>query len=168
LGLLRTAFEESSIFVVEALPNKVRLGSRQRPETQALSGGKAMLPTKSGPLAGAATLALLSYFAFANAAEVGICAIVVKPADFNHQTVTLQGVAAALKETTSHRGNDYTTFKLQDPSGCGSVSVFAWGHAAMNNGDQVRVEGVFETEHHQGRYTFYNEVEATKVTPAAR
>ena len=36
------------------------------------------------------------------------------------------------------------------------------------NGDQVRVDGVFETEHHQGRYTFHNEVEATKVTSVPR
>jgi hypothetical protein len=99
------------------------------------------------------------------AAQVGVCAIVAKPADFNHQTVTLQGTATALKETTSHRGNDYTTFKLQDPSGCGAVSVFTWGHAAMSNGDQVRVEGVFETVHRVRQYTFHNEVEATKVTP---
>jgi hypothetical protein len=34
----------------------------------------------------------------------------------------------------------------------------------LNNRDQVRVDGVFETEHHQGHYTFYNEIEATKVT----
>jgi hypothetical protein len=100
--------------------------------------------------------------------QVDICSIVGSPAKYDHQTVTLQGTATALKETTSHRGNDYTTFKLQDPSGCGAISVFSWGHAAMSNGDNVRVEGVFETEHHQGRYTFNNEVEATKVTSAAR
>ena len=65
------------------------------------------------------------------AAQVGVCAIVAKPANFNHQTVTLQGTATALKETTSHRGNDYTTFKLQDPSGCGAVNIFTWGHPAL-------------------------------------
>lgn len=65
-------------------------------------------------------------------------------------------------------GNDYTTFNLQDPSGCGAIKVFTWGHPAMNNGDHVRVEGTFETVHRQGRYTFYNEVEATKVTPEPR
>ena len=42
---------------------------------------------------------------FANAAEVGVCAIVAKPANFDHQTVTLQGTATALKETTSHRAS---------------------------------------------------------------
>jgi hypothetical protein len=79
-----------------------------------------------------------------------------------------QGTALGVKETTSHRGNDYTTFKLQDPSGCGAVNIFTSGHPALSNGDQVRVDGVFETEHHQGRYTFHNEVEATKVTSVPR
>jgi hypothetical protein len=102
------------------------------------------------------------------AAQIGVCAIIAKPADFNHITVTLQGTATALKETTSHRGNDYTTFKLQDPSRCGGVNIFAWGHPALNNGDQVRVEGVFETVHRVRQYTFHNEVEATKVTPVPR
>jgi hypothetical protein len=119
-------------------------------------------------LAGATTLALLSSLAFTNAVEVGICAIVASLAKYDHQTVTLQGTATNLRETTSQRGNDYTTFKLQDPSGCGAVSVFTWGHPALKNGDHVRVDGVFETEHHQGRYTFQNEVEATKVTSVPR
>lgn len=119
-------------------------------------------------LLGAMTFALLTTVATSNAAEVGVCAIVAKPANFDHQTVALQGTATALKETTSRRGNDYTTFKLQDPSGCGAVSIFTWGHPTLSNGDHVSVEGVFETKHHQGRYTFYNEVEAIKVTSLPR
>jgi hypothetical protein len=82
--------------------------------------------------------------------------------------VTLQGTATSVKEATSRRGNDYTTFKLQDPNGSDAVSIFSWGHTALTSGDHVRVDGVFETEHHQGQYTFYNEVEATKVTPLPR
>jgi hypothetical protein len=54
------------------------------------------------------------------AADIALCSIVEKPANFDHQSVTLQGTALGVKETTSHRGNDYTTFKLQDPSGCGA------------------------------------------------
>jgi hypothetical protein len=103
-----------------------------------------------------------------HAAEVNICSLVGKPVSFDHQNLTLQGAVTNLKETTSHRGNDYTTFRLQDPSGGCTVNIFTWGHSALSNGDQVRVEGVFETEHHQGRYTFYNEVEATKVAVAPR
>jgi hypothetical protein len=100
-----------------------------------------------------------------NATEVSIHSIVTNPPSFDHQTVTLQGTAAAVKETTSRRGNDYTTFKLQDPTSGDSISIFTWGHPTLTSGDHVRVDGTFEKVHHQGQYTFYNEVEATKVTP---
>ena len=118
------------------------------------------------PLAGATALALFSLISFAQSADVGICSIVTKPTSFDHQSVALQGTVTSLKETTSHKGNDYTTFKLQDPTGCGALSVFTWGHPTLSNGNHVQVEGTFETEHHQGQYTFYNELEATKVTSA--
>jgi hypothetical protein len=87
------------------------------------------------------------------------------PTNFDHQTVVLEGTAAAVRETTSRKGNDYTTFKLQGPGGCGAVNIFAWGHPALASGDHVCVRGVFETEHYQGGYKFYNEVEAVKVAP---
>jgi hypothetical protein len=127
-----------------------------------------MRPRKLPVLAAAMILVSLSWTAFAKAAEVNACEIVAKPASFDHQTVTLQGTATALKETTSRRGNDYTTFKLQGPNGCGAVDIFTWGHPTLSNGENVRVDGVFETEHHQGHYTFYNEVQATKVVPVAQ
>jgi hypothetical protein len=117
-------------------------------------------------VAATTALALVALIVKINAGEMGVCAIIAKPVSFDHQTVVLQGTVTALKETTSRRGNDYTTFKLQDPSGCGTLDIFTWGHPALSNGDQVRVDGVFETEHHQGHYTFYNEVQATKVTAA--
>jgi hypothetical protein len=101
------------------------------------------------------------------AAEIPICSIIANPKSFDHQIVSLQGTIGGLRETTSRRGNDYTTFKLQDPS-CGGLNIFTWGHPALTNGDHVRVDGVFETEHHQGSYTFYNEVEATKVIPLSQ
>jgi hypothetical protein len=114
-------------------------------------------------LAGATAFVLLTSAAV-NAVEITVCSIVANPAGFNSQIITLQGTTIALKETTSRRGNDYTTFKLQDPSGRCAVDIFTWGHPLLTNGDHVRVEGVFETEHHQSPYTFYNEVQATKVT----
>jgi hypothetical protein len=110
-----------------------------------------------------ALIFFLIWMNVAKAADVSIHSIVSSPSSFDHQTVTLQGTAVAVKETTSQRGNDYTTFKLQD--GGDSVSIFTWGHPPLGNGDHVQIEGVFEREHHQGRYTFYNEIEATKVTP---
>jgi hypothetical protein len=124
-----------------------------------------MRPRKLAVLAAAVISVPLSWTGIANAAEVNVCEIVARPASFDHKSIMLQGRATAVKETTSRRGNDYTTFKLQGPNGCGAVDIFTWGHHTLTNGDHVRVDGVFETEHHQGHYTFYNEVQATKIMP---
>jgi hypothetical protein len=113
----------------------------------------------------AATLVLFSAAATGNAAEVPVCSIIAKPTSFDHQNVSLEGTITGLRETTSRKGNEYTTFKLRDPSGCGDLNIFTWGHPTLANGDHVRVDGIFETEHHQGRYTFYNEVQASKISP---
>ena len=123
---------------------------------------------KIGVIGRAATLALLASIASADGAEVAICSLVAKPSNFDHQPVTFQGTATAVKKTTSRRGNDYTLFKLQGPGGCGTVDVFMWGHPKLSNGDHVRVEGVFESVHHQDRSVFYNQVEATKVVPVPK
>ena len=101
-------------------------------------------------------------------APIGLCSLVAKPANFDRQPVTLQGTATAVKKNASSQGNNYTLFKLQDPGGCGAVNIFTWGHPKLSNGDDVRVEGVFETVHHQDRSIFYNQVEATKVIPLPR
>jgi hypothetical protein len=116
----------------------------------------------------AATLALLASVASLDAAEVAICSLVAKPSSFDRQVITFQGTATAVKKTTSRRGNDYTLFKLQGPGGCGTVDVFIWGHPKLSDGDRVRVEGVFETVHHQDQLVFYNQIEATKVVPAPK
>jgi hypothetical protein len=111
-------------------------------------------------------MTLLLTTSMATSAEVPIYSIVANRVSFDHQNVSLQGAVVGLRETTSRAGNDYTTFKLQD-GGC-DVNIFLWGHPTLMNGDHIRVDGVFEIEHHQGRYTFYNEVQATKVTPFSR
>jgi hypothetical protein len=106
---------------------------------------------------------LLSTSTMCNAADDAICSITGKPQDFDHKSVTLKGAPLNVKQTTSQRGNEYTTFKLQNSAGC-ALTIFSWGHPSLSTCDQVSVEGVFETEHHQGRYTFYNEIQATKVS----
>jgi len=83
---------------------------------------------KIGVIGRAATLALLASGAGSDAAEVAICSLVTKPANFDRQAVTFQGTATAVKKTTSRRGNDYTLFKLQGPRDCGTIDVFMWGN----------------------------------------
>ena len=90
--------------------------------------GRMTPPGNIGLIAGAATLALLGSAAIPIAAEVGLCSLVAKPANFDRQAVTLQGAATAVKKTTSRQGNNYTLFKLEDPRGCGAVNIFTWGH----------------------------------------
>ena len=114
------------------------------------------------PLA-ALTLSFVCAFHSAQAEEVTACAIKDHPKSFDRQTMNSRGTAAEVRQTTSHRGNDYSTFRLED-GGC-SLKVFTWGHPSIKAGDCVQVEGVFETEHHQGGYTFYNELQADKVSP---
>jgi hypothetical protein len=104
---------------------------------------------------------LLSNPATSDAAEEAVCSIVRNPQDFDHKRLVVKGAPLNVKQTTSQRGNDYTTFKLRDAAGC-VVTIFAWGHPSVSC-DSLVVEGVFETEHHQGRYTFYNEIQAEKV-----
>ena len=124
--------------------------------------------TKTGLIGQAAILALLASGASADAADVAICSLVAKPSNFDRQMITFQGTAREVKKKTSRRGNDYTLFKLQGPGSCGTVDVFIWGHLKLSDGDHVRVEGVFETVHHQDQLVFYNQVEATKVVPAPK
>ena len=124
--------------------------------------------TKTGLIGQVATLALLASGAGADAADVAICSLVAKPSNFDRQAITFQGTARDVKKKTSRRGNDYTLFKLQGPAGCGTVDVFIWGHPKLSDGDHVRVEGVFQTVHHQDQLVFYNQVEATKVVPAPK
>jgi hypothetical protein len=111
---------------------------------------------------------LLASGASADAADVAICSLVAKPTNFDRQAITFQGVATGVRKKTSRRGNDYTLFKLQGAGGCGTVDVFTWGHPKLSDGDHVRVEGVFETVHHQDKLVFHNQVEATKIVPAPK
>jgi hypothetical protein len=60
------------------------------------------------------------------AAEPIICSIATHPEAFDHRKIDLQGLAADVRETTSQRSNDYTTFNLIDPSGCGTIKIFLW------------------------------------------
>ena len=87
--------------------------------------------------------------AAANAGDVAICSIADRPTGFDHQNITLQGTAVGVKRqppiaaTTTQRSN------------CKTPAAAVPSTSSLGPGDQVRVDGVFETEHHQGRYTFH-------------
>jgi hypothetical protein len=80
---------------------------------------------------------------------------------FDNQAVTISGTITNLKETISRAGNPYYTLDLSD--GNRAIRVFSFGKAPCRSGGAT-VEGTFEKVKRQGRYTFYNEVTATRVT----
>ena len=88
-------------------------------------------------------------------------AILTNPDRFDGQAVTLTGTMTNLRERVSGAGNPYYTFDLSD--GTRAIRVFSFGQAPCKSG-QVTVDGTFQAVKRQGRYTFHNEVTATKVT----
>jgi hypothetical protein len=80
---------------------------------------------------------------------------------YDGQPITTRGTVKNLQETVSRRGNPYYTFELAD--GSRGVKVFSFGHAACPAGSAATVEGTFKKVTQQGRYVFYNEIQATSV-----
>ena len=79
---------------------------------------------------------------------------------FDGQPVTISGTITNVQERVSRAGNPYSTFDLSD--GKQAIRVFSFGTAPCRVGGAT-VEGSFEKVKRQGRYTFYNEVAATRV-----
>jgi len=73
--------------------------------------------------------------------------------------VKVEGTVSQLQLKTSKKGNDYSTFKLKD--GDESLSVFAFDHVSVKNGDRVTVTGTFRKEKTVGGNTFKNEIDAS-------
>jgi hypothetical protein len=120
-----------------------------------------------GSWAARLTLLLLLLAGSASAGNVSIRAITGNPAQYDHQSVTVLGVATAVAKPTSRAGNPYTTFRVQDADGS-SVKVFTFGHPTIKDGDRVEVTGVFEQVKRVRNYTFYNEIDATNVQASPR
>jgi hypothetical protein len=88
--------------------------------------------------------------------------ILARPDAFDGREVVLEGKVSALDPRTSRRGNDYCIFRLLDEKGA-SIKVFSWGKPAIAPGDRVAVRGRFQRERRVSRYTFTNEVEASRI-----
>lgn len=86
---------------------------------------------------------------------------------YDGQPVKVRGVLAAdPRAKVSRRGNPYYTFTLMDPQTNDNVSVFSFGvpPSFLEGGAHVIVEGTYHTVKRVGRYTFYNEIEAERIT----
>jgi hypothetical protein len=89
-------------------------------------------------------------------------AILAAPERYDGQSVTLEGTVTHLSERVSQRGNAYYTFDLRDSTGV--IRTFSFGKATCTEGMRATVDGTFERAKQVGRYTFYNEVTASRVT----
>jgi len=108
---------------------------------------------------------LLVLFSLPNAQagnKASIQEILTNPDQYDGQEVIVQGNASKVKVKVSKKGNEYTTFSLIDGSGK-SINVFIWGNPKIRDGQKVTVSGIFQKIKKVGKYTFYNEIEASSI-----
>ncbi len=89
-------------------------------------------------------------------------AILAAPERYDGQPVTLEGSVTHLSQRVSQRGNAYYTLDLRD--GTGTIRIFSFGQTICADGMRATVDGTFERVKQVGRYTFSNEVTASRVT----
>jgi RecJ-like exonuclease len=103
---------------------------------------------------------VLTYYVYANAQVLTVSEIINNPDKYHLKTVQVKGEVLDVKHKVSKRGNEYTVFVLSD--GKKSLNVFTFRTPEINVGDKVKVEGIFYKVKYVGRYTFYNEIDASK------
>jgi exonuclease VII large subunit len=106
-------------------------------------------------------IVLCENFSYA-AQETTVQKILANRDSYDGQEVAVSGTVSKLKLKTSKVGNDYTTFSLMSESG-GSLTIFVWGQSKLKQGQKVKVTGTYRKFKRVGRYTFYNEIEATEI-----
>jgi RecJ-like exonuclease len=104
--------------------------------------------------------AVLTFYGCANAQVLTVSEIINNPDKYHLKTVQVKGEVLDVKHKVSKRRNPYTVFVLSD--GKKSLNVFTFGTPEINVGDKVKVEGIFYKVKYVGRYTFYNEIDASK------
>ena len=88
--------------------------------------------------------------------------ILGNPDRFDGQIVTISGTLINVQPRVSQRGNAYFTVELSD--GRKSITVFKFGESPCRAGTTATVEGLFQKVKQVGRYTFRNQIDATKIT----
>jgi hypothetical protein len=87
------------------------------------------------------------------------------PAQYDGQSVKVAGMAGEPRYQES-RGKPFTVFDLSDDQGR-TLRVFSWGRLQIHRGESLVVEGTFLKSKQIGRHSIQNEIEATRVNPAA-
>jgi len=104
-------------------------------------------------------ITILSFYSCTDAQVVTISEILSDPDKYHLKTVLVKGEVLDIKHKVSKRGNPYTVFALSD--GTSAIKIFTFGTPEINRGDRVKVKGIFYKVRYVGRYTFYNEIDAT-------
>jgi len=104
-------------------------------------------------------ITVLNFYTCTNAQVLTISEIINNPDRYHLKNVKVKGEVLDVKHKISRKGNEYTVFVLFD--GGARIKVFTFGSPQINVGDKVKVEGVFYKVKYVGRYTFYNEIDAT-------
>jgi DNA/RNA endonuclease YhcR with UshA esterase domain len=104
--------------------------------------------------------AVLTFYGCANAQVLTVSEILNHPDKYHLKTVQVKGEVLDVKYKVSKRGNPYAVFVLSD--GKASIKVFTFGTPEINVGDKVMVKGTFYKVKYVGRYTFNNEIDASK------
>ena len=104
-------------------------------------------------------LLLIITTANAQAIKTTVVDILSNPDKFDGKMVQAEGKVTILKAKVSKKGNPYFTFKLAD--GDKSLSIFNFGTPSIKEGDSVKVMGRYQKVKLVGRYTFYNEIDAS-------
>ena len=116
------------------------------------------------PVALPAPLALVLWAVSVLAAGADLVTIkdlLAEPDKWHGRAVVVNGSVGKLEPRTSQRGNPYYTFLLND--GKQSVTVFSYGTPEVKDGNRVQVEGTFLKVNRVGKYTFQNQVDATRI-----
>src|SRR5262249_17937418 len=95
------------------------------------------------------------------ALEASPSEILGSPSRFDGQAVTLNGVVTHVRVRRWRDG--YPHYELELTDGKRPITVFAAGRFSCRLGNPVVVDGRFQRVRREGRYTFFNEVEATSV-----
>lgn len=104
-------------------------------------------------------LLIISTAANAQAIKTTVGDILSNPDQYDGKMVQVKGIAGSVKEKVSKKSNFYTTFKISNENNV--LSVFSFGKLSLHDGDSVRVMGKYQKIKQVGRYTFYNEIDAS-------
>ena len=88
------------------------------------------------------------------------------PEQYDRQMVVVVGRVTNVQTGATMRGEPGYGFLLKDSAG--TVKVVGLGKTAVQEGDQVIVEGVFTRLRQTGRKIIYNEIKASQIRPIDR